>query len=264
VERRSVISNELRVQASENLVKTYFCLGLAIPNSTTVAEDGFRACLGEFDHPICNFAAGLKLDPWSAKQLAQLAASRKAFNVYALPTDTPKHVAELLRRCDFKVSYRLVQMIAEPTGKHTGPIVVRADFPDKRLEIAKFMTEQFFGRQTENFRKRVANATADATDLELYALLSYGRMTGAVMLCHDDLVIGLYNLCVVSASRGLGLGKEIAGWALSEAYKQDKIVTLQCDSRLQPWYENLGFRQTGMIEVYTLSKSGRGDIMNGT
>lgn len=259
-----MITDEIRCSASENLVKTYVSLGLAIPNSTTVTEDGYRACLGEFDHPICNFAAGLHLDPWSAKQLAQLAASRKAFNVYALPTDSPKHIAELLRRCDFRISYRLVQMIAEPTGSHSGPIVLRADFPDKRLEVAKFMTEQFFSRQTENFRKRVANATADATDLELYALLSYGKMTGAVMLCNEDLVIGLYNLCVVSASRGLGLGKEIAGWALSEAYKQNKVVTLQCDSRLQPWYENLGFRSTGMIEVYTLSKTGRGDIINTT
>jgi hypothetical protein len=257
-----MISEEVRHLASENLIKTYFCLGLAIPNSTTVTEEGYRACLGEFDHPICNFAAGLRLDPWSTKQLSQLASSRKAFNVYTLPTDVPAHVAELLRRSDFRLSYRLIQMIAEPSGRHSGPVIARADFPDKRLEIARFMTEQFFGRQTENFRKRVACATADAVDLDLYALLSYGRMTGAVMLCQDDLVVGLYNLCVASASRGLGLGKEIAAWALSEAYKQQKVVTLQCAARLQPWYENLGFKPTGMIEVYTLSKSSRGDIMN--
>jgi len=152
-------------------------------------------------------------------------------------------------------------MVAQPSGRHSGPVVVRADSAENRLEIAGFMTEQFFNRQSDSFRQRVAAATANAAELQLYALLSYGRMTGAVMLCPGDLVVGLYNLCVASASRGLGLGKEITAWALSEAYKHDKFVTLQCDSRLQSWYEDLGFVSTGSIEVYTLSKPGRGDIM---
>jgi len=142
--------------------------------------------------------------------------------------------------------------------------LVLAESKEKRLEIAKFMTEQFFARQTESFRQRVASATADAAGLDLYELLSYGRTTGAVMLCPGDTVVGLYNLCVASVSRGIGLGKELTAWALSEAYKEGKLVTLQCDARLQPWYENMGFQSTGMIEVYTLSKGGRGDIMNGT
>src|SRR5580692_6503199 len=96
---------EIQAGASENLLRTYFSLGLAIPNSTTVEEEGYIACLGEFEHPICNFAAGLRLDPWSAKQLATLAATRKSFNVYAVPGDSPPHLAELLRRCDFRISY---------------------------------------------------------------------------------------------------------------------------------------------------------------
>ncbi len=255
---------EISLGASENLLRTYFSLGLAIPNSTTLTDEGYRACLGEFEHPICNFAAGLHLDPWSAKQLASLAASRKAFNVYAIPGDSPEHLQELLHRCDFRISYRLVQMVAEPIGRHSGPMVVRATDSESRLQIAQFMTEQFFSRQTEAFRTRVATATADATELELYSLLSYGRTTGGVMLCPGEKVIGIYNLCVASASRGLGLGKELTAWALSEAFKQQKVVTLQCDSHLQSWYEDLGFHATGMIEVYTLSKPGRGDIMSGT
>jgi ribosomal protein S18 acetylase RimI-like enzyme len=255
---------DMRIGASENLLRTYFSLGLAIPNTTMITEQGFKACLGEFDHPICNFAADLRLDPWSAKQLSSLAANKKSFNVYSLPGDTPDHLGELLRRCDFRVSYRLVQMVAEPSGRHHGPHVVAAESHAKRLDIAWFMTEQFFGRQTEAFRRRVAQATCDASALQLYELLAYGRMCGAVMLCPGDHVIGLYNLCVASISRGLGLGKELTGWALSEAYKQGKMVTLQCDTRLQPWYENQGFRATGTIDVYTLSKGGRGDIIDNT
>ena len=253
---------DLQLGASENLLRTYFSLGLAIPNSTVLTEDGFRACLGEFEHPICNFAAGLHLDPWSAKQLASLAANKRAFNVYALPGDTPRHLAELLRRCDFRVTYRLVQMVAEPVGRSYDAHIVRADTPAARFEISRFMTEQFFGRQTESFRSKVAQATADAGELELYELIAYDQRSGALMLCPGDSVVGVYNLCVASARRGLGLGKVLTAWALSEAAKAGKVVTLQCDTRLMDWYAAQGFRATGMIDVYTLSKPVRGDIMD--
>lgn len=249
-------------EASENLHRTYFSLGLAIPKTTLVEDAAFRACLGEFDHPICNFAACLRLDPWSARRLLTMAAGKRSFNVYVVPSDSPKHIAELLQRCGFTVSYRLIQMVAEPSGTHIGPHVVMASGLDKRLEIATFMTEQFFARQTTGFRRRVAMATAQGEGLELYELLSYGRTTGAVMLCRGEAVIGLYNLCVAAANRGVGLGKELTAWALSEAHKERKLVTLQCDARLQPWYENLGFRSTGVVEVFTLSAGGRGDIMS--
>ena len=255
---------EIQLAASENLLRTYFCLGLAIPNSTMIAEEGFKACVGEFEHPICNFAARLHLDPWSAKQLLQLAGNKKAFHVYALPGDTPSHLGELLHRCDFRVSYRLVQMVAEPVGSHSGPQMAMAGSPERRLDIARFMTEQFFNRQSENFRQRVASATANATELELYELLAYERRCGAVMICPGEDIVGVYNLCIASANRGVGLGKELTAWALSEAYKKGKLVTLQCDSRLQPWYANQGFRVTGTIDVYTLSKTGRSDIINAT
>ena len=254
-------AEEIQTAASETLLSTYFQLGLAIPNSTMIREEGFRACLGQFDHPICNFAAGLNLDPWSAKQLRELAANKSAFNVYSLPGDTPRHLPELLYRCDFRVSYRLVQMVAEPTGSTHGPRVVASDSHTSRLDIARFMTEQFFNRQTESFRQRVAQATADANSLELFELLTYERRAGAIMICQSESMMGLYNLCIASSQRGLGLGQQLTSWALSEAFKNGKIVTLQCDSRLQPWYANLGFRVTGMIDVYTLSKSRRNDIM---
>ena len=264
MERCAMSPEDIPLAASANLLKTYFSLGLAIPNSSMIAEEGFKACVGEFEHPICNFAAGLHLDPWSAKQLLQLAANKKSFNVYALPGDTPRHLGELLHRCDFRVSYRLVQMVAEPVGSHHGPQVQPASSNDKRLDIARFMTEQFFNRQSEGFRQRVASATANASELELYELLAYDRRCGAIMICPGDDIIGVYNLCIASANRGVGLGKELTAWALSQAFKQGKLVTLQCDSRLQSWYTNQGFRVTGAIDVYTLSKTGRSDIINAT
>jgi len=252
---------EIQRGSSANLCQTYFSLGLAVPNSTKIAEEGFQACLGEFEHPICNFAVGLKLDPWSTKQLGSIAAKKRAFNVYALPGDTPEHLGELLHRSNFRVNYRLAQLVAEPIPKHRGPEMIIAESPVRRYEVARFMTEQFFSRQTEGFRKRVAQATADATELELHELIESNQRAGAVMLCHSAGVVGIYNLCVASARRGFGLGKELTRWALSTAFDSGKLVTLQCDARLKPWYEEQGFCQTGTVEVYTLSKSGRGDIM---
>jgi ribosomal protein S18 acetylase RimI-like enzyme len=264
LERCTVTEIEIVQLASENLLNTYFALGLAIPNTTMIQEEGYRACMGEFDHPICNFAARLNLDPWSAKQLRELAAKKKVFNVYSLPTDQPRHVSELLHRCDFRVTYRLVQMVAEPTRSHHGPTMRRSESIEKRLDTATFMTEQFFNRHPETFRARVAHATADAGEMELYELLVYDRRCGAVMLCPGENFVGVYNLCVASENRGVGLGRQITGWALSEAFKRGKLVTLQCDSLLQGWYSDQGFRTTGTIDVYTLSKTATSDIMNAT
>lgn len=253
--------HDIQRHSSDNLRQTYFHLGLAIPNTTLVKEQGFQACLGEFEHPICNFAAGLNLDPWSTKQLVSLAMSRRAFNVYALPGDEPEHVGELLHRSDFRVSYRLAQLVVEPRPGGGGFNMSQANGKDARFEVAKFMTEQFFPRQTEGFRRRVAQATADADGLDLYEFGTTKQRFGAVMLCQSENVVGLYNLCVAGPKRGFGLGKSITKWALSLAEERNKLVTLQCDARIQGWYEEQGFCRTGTVDVYTLSKSGRSDIM---
>src|SRR5690242_4103399 len=109
-----MILDSLTSAASENLKFTYFELGKSA-NSKILQEPGFAACLGEFDHPICNFAAGLDLDRYSASRLARVALDRSQFNVYATPIDKPQNVGELLIREGFQRNYRLVQMVAGPT-----------------------------------------------------------------------------------------------------------------------------------------------------
>ncbi len=255
---------EIQRVASENLRKTYFHLGLAIKETTLIKEQGFQAVLGEFEHPICNFAAGLNLDPWSAKQLVSLALSKKAFNVYALPGDEPEHVNELLLRNDFRVSYRLAQLVApgEAAPIEKLPAMRRAESHETRYAIALFMTEQFFARQTEEFRQKVAQATSDAVDLELYDLSEGKHRIAAIMLCHSAHTIGIYNLCVAGPKRGLGIGRNLTRWARSMAHDQAKLATLQCDAGIQDWYEQQGFSRIGSIDVFTLSKTVRSDIMS--
>jgi predicted GNAT family acetyltransferase len=126
------------------------------------------------------------------------------------------------------------------------------------------MTEQFFPRQTEDFRVRVAAATTDVIKFKLMELQSEGERVGALMLYENDQSVGLYNLCVASKMRGLGVGATMTRWAIDYAYHQRKMITLQCDARLQTWYEEQSFDWVGTVDVYSLSNRPKSDIMNGT
>lgn len=253
--------SEIQRASSDNLRQTYFRLAMSIPDTVLVEDPAYRACLGEFEHPICNFAADLKLDPWSGRRLANLAMSRRSFNVYALPGDEPAHVAELLIRCDFRISYRLIQMASDGAPVEPSIDMRRAESAPIRSEIAQFMTDQFFPRQTSGFRRRIAQATADSQVLDLYEMIWGDQRIGGVMLYETELAVGIYNLCIDFPRRGQGLGRLLTNWALRQASLRTKPAILQCDPHLQEWYEKQGFCRTGTIDVYTLSNPVRRDIM---
>lgn len=252
-----MIAETLRDVFTRNLIATYFELGLATSSGETWIDSGFRACLGDLDHPICNFAAELRLDPWSVRRLRDLAASRGAFNVYVLPGDQPDHLTELLVRAGFKQQYELAQMIAKPSAlvlTDCSPALVPHEVIDlrARFKVARFMADQFFPRQAELFKKRVATVTAQASRLRLYEMQSSGTMVGGVMLSAADGVLGIYNLCVAAAHRGNGFGADLVRWAQAQASQLEGVATLQCDERMVAWYEHLGFQSVGKIRVYTL------------
>src|SRR5436190_927673 len=112
--------------SSELQLRTYLSLGLATPGAMELDETGFTGCLGAFDHPICNFAGRLSLDPWVANKLFDLAVSRPGFNVYSAPGDLPvrrdvRH--EIMVRAGFKVGFQLQQMVSE-----SGPTIEGTPF----------------------------------------------------------------------------------------------------------------------------------------
>jgi len=247
--------------ASDNLVDTYIRLGKAVASSRVSEEASFVACHGPLDHPICNFAARLNLDPWSARQLRDLASSRIAFNVYAMPGDRPEHLPELLERAGFQRSFELIQMIAEDPEPGP-PIEMRpARSSGERLAVAKFMCEQFFSLQNYSLRKRIAGATAAAEGLDLFDLTERGQPVAAVMLGHGGGVLGVYNLCVASARRGRGIGRAVLDWTLTVARETNRAVTLQCDPLLEGWYRYRGFTVVGRVGVYSLPKRKDDDII---
>lgn len=256
-----MILDSLTAAASANLKHTYFELGRASAHSKVWSEDGFEACIGEFEHPICNFAAGLDLDRNSAFRLAQVASERNSFNVYATPTDRPASLGDLLLREGFQRTYRMVQMAAEPEKIEPKGVLQRAATRFDRKQVALFMVDQFYTKQTRPFRDGVAEATANALSLELLAMRRDGKVLGAAMVCVNGGMAGVYNVCVDASLRGLGIGSTIMKEILAVSSVKGVAATLQCDSKLESWYGNLGFRRTGEIEVYALPKSAGFAIM---
>lgn len=254
---------DIQRAASENLVSTYFQIALASPGVTQVETEGYRACLGDAQHPICNLAFAKRLDPISASRLREIAMSRRVFNTYILPNESPDYATEVLTRAGFSKAYELVQMVAEPRHVQASPMDEAETFSE-RLAVGRFMVDQFFPRQSAIFRQKIADATAEAHDLSLYSIKSRGGRVGAVMLSRNSGMIGLYNLCVHHSHRGIGIGSRIVRWCLSQGVEEEMPVTLQCNPSLRPWYEAQGFKPLSSVYAYSLPPSSLADIMETT
>lgn len=258
-----MILTDVQVASSKNLVQTYIRLGMATPHATWSREEGFDLCLGSLDHPICNFAADLNLDPWSARRLVGIAQGRPCFNVYAVTGDRPEYVDELLQSAGFAVGYRLVQLVAHPDGAEHWDSLERCA-PQDRLSVACFMVDQFFAQRSKEFRAAIAGATAAAPGVELYRAGDKSRHLAAVMLSETPGMVGGYNLCVAPASRGRGIGSSLVRWLIAEAGRRGLSATVQCEPHLESWYQSLGFERTGWLNVYQLPKASSSDTIEVT
>lgn len=249
-----MIADSLLAAASENLRVTYFELGRSSPMAKVSQEPGFEVCLGEIEHPICNFAASLNLDRHSAAHLARLALDRHSFNVYVTATDRPANAGDLLIREGFHRSFRLAQMVAQPEDPQPKGNLTRATSVFDRIQIAEFMFDQFFARTGEKFRQPVSEASARALALEMLAMKRDRRIVAAAMISLNCGVVGIYNVCVDSTLRGLGIGTALVREILAMCAVKKAPAALQCDPKLERWYTSLGFRRTGEVDVYALPK----------
>lgn len=250
----------LPILVARNLLRTYFALGRASVGASITTEAGFELCTGNFDHPICNFAANVKLDPWTANRLAEIALERQHFNVYSLPGDLPasREVRdEILSRAGFRKIYSLRQMVCQPTAIDCPCDLLFAESPAERFAIASFMANQFFSRHSSNFRRRVADATANAIELRLYSQQRKGESIAGVMVSEDADMLGLFNLCVRPGNQNRGIGAAIVSAVQTMAYEKGKPVGLQCEEALVAWYEHQGFDPNGFVDVYNLPEDRR-------
>lgn len=243
---------ELAPRATANLLATYLAIGRAFPGSEIRETDGYLALLSDLPHPSGNFAARLRLDPWSAGELRALAATRPAFQAVALPDDGPEHLPELLRRAGFEPIQRLVAMIATPAYGLAGLDMAACEEPEDRRRIGRFMADVFFARESISLRMAMAEAVVEAAPLSVYGHLSRERPVAAVTLMRSEGMLGIYNLCVAGAQRGRGLGASLVAWCLAQAAAEGCPACLQCVPTLEPWYARHGFVRSGSITVWAV------------
>jgi ribosomal protein S18 acetylase RimI-like enzyme len=125
---------------------------------------------------------------------------------------------------------------------------------DRRV-IARFMAQQFFKNLSRETREQIASATESAVDLELLSFRNVGgnRIVGALMLSRTPGVLGLYNLCVDQGDRDRGIGRRMVRHVVTLAALEGRLVTLQCDATLVPWYRDQGFRELTELHVWSVS-----------
>jgi predicted GNAT family acetyltransferase len=247
--------------ASENLIRTYIVLGRHAPTARLVESEPFVACTGEVEHAICNFAMRLRLNDEALEALREMASGKRVFNVYSLPEDQPENIGEVLGRAGFRKTYSLVQMEGVPKDASDDLRVEQASDAKDRRTIARFMVEQFFGAQPARVRDAVTQATAAAVRFQLYPCFERGKLVGAAMAHRAAGYWGLYNLCVRPDFQNRGFGAAIVKAIGLKARDSNLPMTLQCDRNLEDWYQKLGFRRTGTIQVFGLSNRGNDVIM---
>jgi ribosomal protein S18 acetylase RimI-like enzyme len=172
-----------------------------------------------------------------------------------MAVDEPAGVEDLLHRVGFRESYRLVQMGAMARARGAPLEMQRASGARERVRLAGFMVEQFFGRQGERFKRRVAETTAAAAELELYEVREGGSTIASVMISDHGDVLGVYNLCVSLKRRGEGWGSALVETLFHLGRERNLPLTLQCDARLEAWYRRLGFVVQGTVRVYSLART---------
>ena len=239
---------------SANLLATYLAIGRAMPGARVREAEGYVALVSDVPHASGNFAARLSLDPWSAGELRDLAASRPAFQVLALPEDGPEHLAELLRRAGFETVQRLFAMTAAPPFGLVG-LDVTACEGEERGRVGRFMADAFFAREPILLRQAMAEALAGAPEVSIYVHALRDRPAAAVALSREAGVLGIYNVCVAAAHRGRGMGASLVAWCLAQAAAEGRTACLQCTPAMEGWYEGLGFARTGVATVWSLATS---------
>jgi GNAT superfamily N-acetyltransferase len=243
-----------------NLVNTYMELGRCTKGAHVWSEQGFKACVGSLEHPICNFAVDVDLNEDVAARLKEVAVGRPCFNIYTMPPqDTSRH-HQILEEEGFALSHRLKLMVA-PAVASDSIELAEATLPHDRRKTAEFMMDQFFHRQPTSFRHGIAEATASARCLKLFKAEWNKKAAGAVMISEHAGMLGIYNLCVAPPFRRRGWGTAIVKSVVEKARSKNYGVTLQCEPGLAAWYVSLGFQEVGSVSVYGLFRFKEIDIM---
>ncbi|MBX3097251.1 MAG: GNAT family N-acetyltransferase [Fimbriimonadaceae bacterium] len=240
----------LTVAARENLRTTYIGLALALPGARLVHDRAPTVCVGPGLPTFANFAMEFDdEDAWSRTRneirTAEIRPDR--FWAFLNDADLDDRLRSRLMQDAFLYRHRLAMMAWE--GSVSGEIATLR-MAESRKEVAEFMVRQFFRASAPEMREAIVQSTVHSQH-QLRFIGAGAGCIGAVMTVETPGVLGLYNLCVDGSHRGLGRGAAIVRAVQSEASAANRIVTLQCDELLVPWYERLGFTRIGSVETWS-------------
>lgn len=238
------------------MVETYLGLACSWPGTTISRTDERVFVSGEHNVSFCNFVARFQVSESRvealAEELREHAAATPSFWVFLSDCCAPDWLERTLFEKGFDLRHRLVQM-----AWCGGPILPHekgeqaVDLRDREA-TAKFMSELFFWRSTQSARMVVQRSTSHSPH-RLYQWRDEQGTRVGVLVSESKDCLGLYNLCVRTDSRGLGLGTEAIRFVQSLASAENRKIILQCQPNMMPWYEKAGFRQVGYVDALTHS-----------
>lgn len=254
--------DNLAAIARQNLSETYMGLGECSEGGIAHRNEGFWYCESPVDLAFCNFALHLDLDRYESgcagamTRLRELSRFHSSFRVFAATGDSPSDVREVLSISGFRRQHGLVALGANPSGvaPNGGLALLEATDLDSRIDITKFMANQFFSRNSGRLRHHVVESTSRSSH-HLFGVELNGQLVAGVMLTGMESAVGLYNLCVLPNLRRKGLGSQIVLKVSEIAFGMGIPVVLQCEPSLEGWYQRLGFRRIGTVEAFSFTPS---------
>jgi len=240
----------LTTAARDNLRATYTGLALCLPNARLEHDRWPTVCVGPGLPTFANFA--MEFDEphhWDAVEdvIQRCAIRTDRFWVFHCDADQDKQLRTRMMRSGFLYRHRLAMLAWEGSRPEAFATLREAS---NREETAQFMVGQFFRASAVEMKAAIVASTVHSGH-NLWYVGAGGVAVGAVMTVATPGVIGLYNLCVDSAHRGLGTGSAIVRAVQAVAAVENRIVALQCDESLVGWYERLGFTRLGEVETWS-------------
>lgn len=234
--------------AVDNLEFTYLQIGSRCEGARVKREAGWVECTSKLAHAAGNFVLIKEAERETIQLLERRHRSRNPCSFYVLPGPGQPAALDLMRRTWRREGDPLLLM-ANGRPSEVAPVKLRqaADF-ERRLEVTRFMTRQFFSRTSSAVRDAVALATARA-EVELVEV-GERSIEAAAMVSISESAVGIYNVCVEASLRGRGIAVGMMEAILRENEGRRPTVALQCEARLVDWYRKWAFDVVGEIHMF--------------
>lgn len=228
--------------ARENLIETYWRLGLTVGDLTNHQQTPFRLLTSPRPLSVANMALDFQdRDPAQVRahlhDLREVAVRYPSFRVLSCDGD-PVDLVQFAPAVGMEVENRL-HLLTASLPRQSDLTLSEATESLDRVRIAEFMVDQFPHRRNPELRALIVRANSQAEHRLCY-LGAPSHPQAALMLSETPSGVGLYNLCVAPKLRGKGLGSQLFCWAEKWASERTKPLVLQSFPQLLPFYERQG------------------------